>query len=163
MTVLFPFLQIRGFLLFVSISLQVQVTTPTRIVTYTPPDTELSPIHLPERLSSNNDLGSMLESAVNSTLRRYSTPRDWKCREMEAWRDLGNAHYPRYIREVRCAGTTCFNGFYACREQTYQTHVLTARRSSTATSFVPSLPLTLRQSWMFETLPVSVGCLCVGN
>ena len=121
----------------------------------------LSPIHLPDQEPSDVTFNGNDNSRFNSSSMRFPTPRDWSCETAIEWRDLGDNHFPRYVREVKCAGTTCFHGFYSCHEETYQVEVLTVRRHTSRTLFGSAVPSRLRHSWRFKAIPVPVACVCV--
>ena len=123
---------------------------------------ETSPMHLPYHRQEDVVFNYNDTLSFNSSLMRSPTPRDWSCKTLIEWRDLGRNHFPRYVQEVKCAGTTCFHGFYSCREKTYQVEVLMLRDNQRArTLFGSAVPWTLRQSWMFKAIPVPVACICV--
>lgn len=97
--------------------------------------------------------------------RSTNTHTPWYCPSIVAWKDLGSLHYPRFIKEIRCAGNACMHGFYNCRPSHYPVRVLSSREGSARInqnvedSF---LPPGLRQNWTMMDIDISVGCIC-GN
>ncbi|WAR22379.1 TRUNK-like protein [Mya arenaria] len=91
----------------------------------------------------------------------FPNPSDWTCVSQMRWRDLGDLHYPRFIREAVCLASNCFNGFYSCRPASYSLSVLTYRQGRPVTQEEAILPSTLRSTWMFDSVDITVGCECV--
>lgn len=111
-----------------------------------------SRLYLPEaRLSPNV---SVLHSAE-----RYPIPTDWHCDSITQWRDLGESHYPRFVKQVRCSAQQCYSDFFSCIPQYYPLTVLKTRDRA-VTSEEMALPLQLRNMWMFVQVHVSVACMC---
>lgn len=89
----------------------------------------------------------------------YPNPHDWQCQSITLWRDLGQFYYPRFIKQITCTQTQCYNDFFNCRTQYYPVTVLKLRDRE-VTDNEMGMPLQLRNMWMFESLQVSIGCMC---
>lgn len=99
----------------------------------------------------------------NNTLNKIKQKRSvssdgWACESFTTWRDLGNLHYPRFVKEVTCTGSTCMRGFYSCQSQVYPVRVLAAREENDEPDV--AIPPLLRDEWKFMKIEISVGCVC---
>ncbi|KAK3084940.1 hypothetical protein FSP39_021736 [Pinctada imbricata] len=81
----------------------------------------------------------------------------WSCDLATHWRDLGEGHHPRHIREERCLNSTCWYGHYRCQQVTYPAKIL-VRNFINAND--GKLPQELRADWRFQSHDISVGCIC---
>ncbi|XP_062589842.1 protein trunk-like [Saccostrea cucullata] len=81
----------------------------------------------------------------------------WQCGTEYYWRDLGEMHFPRHIKEVRCLNATCWYGHYRCTPAKYTAMVLTR---SVGGDEDGNVPYSLRQEWRFEHLDITIGCMC---
>jgi len=91
--------------------------------------------------------------------RSYLNPSDWYCHSTHRWKDLGASHFPRFVKEVACVGTTCFDHYYRCQPVYYEMSVLTSRQEGSSGN-IP-VPMQLRSMWKFTTVNVPVACQCV--
>ena len=91
----------------------------------------------------------------------HPRPSDWTCRSESRWRDLGMRHYPRFVREVVCTSDTCYHDFYTCTPDYYSLVVLTTRHPRHGAE--TALPDQLRDDWIFNTVNVSVACMCMSR
>ena len=99
----------------------------------------------------------------------------WQCASEVVWEDLGEDHFPRYIRRTRCLQRGCYNSFYECREKSFTIKVL--RRASdrcvpvygvtVSTAGVGGVPtvrksavLRYEQEWVFEERALPFCCEC---
>jgi hypothetical protein len=97
--------------------------------------------------------------------RRSNAHTPWYCHSTVGWKDLGNLHYPRFVKEIRCTGNACMHGFYNCSPNYYPLRVLSAREDSSRVNQdveASFLPPGLRQNWTLMEIDISVGCMC-GN
>lgn len=59
------------------------------------------------------------------TLRNVSSKLlPWTCSQNVEWLDLGQDHFPRYVRSVKCTSERCFYGHYSCRPKAFTVKVL---------------------------------------
>lgn len=93
--------------------------------------------------------------------KRTSQLTSFTCPTSTRWRDLGNRHYPRFLKEETCRSEAlrCFNNFYTCRPVVYAVKVLTFRDQDDADD--NRLPISLRDSWKFASIDIAVACQCV--
>ena len=95
---------------------------------------------------------------------RYPRPGDWQCRTEDRWINMGESYYPRFIKQVVCTSRFCYNDFYTCFPQYYPLTVLRKLRINELPSrnetTLSALPPPLRDTYSFEVVEVSVGCLC---
>ncbi|XP_023019054.2 uncharacterized protein isoform X2 [Leptinotarsa decemlineata] len=75
--------------------------------------------------------------------------------------DLGRFYFPRFIQTGSCQADSC-ERHYSCIERKYVVQVLKYKDPKTVdeTSSV-TLPKLLRDSWISESVPVTVACDCV--
>ena len=109
---------------------------------------------------------------------RLGVAPSWKCSSELVWRDLGDDHFPRYLRTVVCTQARCYFQAYRCRERSFTVKVL--KRVSdecvpvygaNATRMVDGrrqpgagvLPLRYEQDWVFEERAVPFCCDCVAT
>lgn len=118
----------------------------------------------PDRGQSLETSRIYLDQTRNNTYRsrtqQYPDPTDWHCHSVTRWRDLGQRHYPRFIKETSCSTDTCFYGFYSCRPEYYTINVLSLR-SDDYSSIETALPPQLRGNWMFNMIEIPVSCKCM--
>ena len=92
---------------------------------------------------------------------------DWKCQSEDEWVDLGPDYFPRYLRQVKCIGGSCWNGFYTCRERSFTVKIL-RRLSDRCIPVVPADTSTslrdaetsYEQAWVFEERALPFCCEC---
>lgn len=48
----------------------------------------------------------------------------WQCSQHIEWLDLGQDHFPRYVRSVKCTSDRCFYGHYQCKPKAFTVKVL---------------------------------------
>lgn len=89
----------------------------------------------------------------------FSTDIDlpWQCEQEYFWRDLGEMHFPRHLKEVRCLNTTCWYGHYRCVPAKYSARILTRSADGDDDG---NVPFPLRLEWKFENVDITVGCTC---
>lgn len=112
-----------------------------------------------DRETSSIYLGPTRNTTSRHRTEQYPDPMDWHCRSDTRWRDLGERHYPRFIKETTCSSDSCFYGFYSCRAEYYQLVVLSIR--DRYSSLETALPPQLRNEWKFNRVEVPVACKCV--
>lgn len=84
-------------------------------------------------------------------------PLPWSCTFETRWRDLGDDHYPRFVRDVTCSQIRCWYGHYACAAQSTNLKIL---RRNNGQCVDTTLPSALRTEWKFVNVRVTVGCIC---
>ena len=89
----------------------------------------------------------------------FSTDIDlpWQCEYEYFWRDLGELHFPRHLKEVRCLNTTCWYGHYRCVPAKHTARILTKSLGGDEDG---NLPFPLRLEWKFDNIDITVGCMC---
>ncbi|KAL4230283.1 hypothetical protein ACF0H5_010668 [Mactra antiquata] len=112
---------------------------------------------IPETFNNSSDNGPDSPKLIQKKSEQTANP--WICSTIDSWRDLGDAYYPRFVKEVSCSQTTCMYDSYSCKQRHYPLQVLSERVNGGADSL---LPRQLRHDWQFSEIQISVGCYC-GN
>jgi len=113
--------------------------------------------------STSPDLTSNVENATLpiATNKRTLDASSIMCDTFIHWRDLGNRHYPRFLKENVCTSEahSCYNNFYTCRPVMYAVTVMTDRDPLQDDVDV-RLPTSLRTNWKFVSYNITVDCKC---
>lgn len=110
---------------------------------------------------SDNRLATGLHSLPEHTRTlgpfSFDSTLPWECGSNVTWRDLGEQYFPRYISEVVCWQTSCWYGHYSCRPVIQTIKVLKLNDGQCRD---PTLPPTIRRSWMLADVETSAFCQC---
>ncbi|ESP05350.1 hypothetical protein LOTGIDRAFT_152194 [Lottia gigantea] len=85
-------------------------------------------------------------------------PLPWSCVTDSHWKILGEHLYPSRILEVQCMSDTCWYGHYNCTSVVVSVQVLKLCLAARCSDH--RIPTTLRRSWLFVDVDMSVGCQC---
>ncbi|CAH1796689.1 unnamed protein product [Owenia fusiformis] len=111
----------------------------------------------------NSDIPSVshfLESI--RTKRSTNNDQPWQCASRIVWFDLGDDHFPRFLRAAECVSDRCWFSHYKCVPRAFTVKVL--RRSSDTCKPVSRKasngPQRFEQEWVFEERAVTFCCDC---
>lgn len=102
--------------------------------------------------------------------------RPWDCAMEEIYTDLGEDYFPRFLRSVKCAQTSCYYGKYVCQPRSFTVQVLRRRRgrcvrgATRNSTGIPGQPLCktgaedspagLQELWVWEERALAFCCDC---
>ena len=125
----------------------------------------LSPLHLFSLDSDINRYGSRLFEALSNREQTDLPPLSefdvlpWACDCEHYWRDLGQGHFPRYVRDARCRHSTCWFGHFDCIPQKYEINVLKQLEPSDLLN--PDFRYQVfEEEFILTPLNVTVSCFC---
>lgn len=94
------------------------------------------------------------------------TSEPWSCRSELKWEDLGEDHFPRYLRTVHCSEEECWFKRYRCVGRAFTVKLLRRRqRKGDCKQKRPSADIVeaLREEWEFEERAVTFCCDCAND
>ncbi|KAL4220997.1 hypothetical protein ACF0H5_019260 [Mactra antiquata] len=115
-------------------------------------------------LSENNRYPSVHQLPKNGYLTYFDKipPRTgrlnklpWFCECELNWKDLGNDHKPRFVRDGKCSKNKCWYGHYDCIPQRYNIQVLRRIRPNNPFEYNTRVA-----DYAFTQVNVTVGCVC---
>lgn len=124
----------------------------------------LPPLHLLSFQPGNNGFRGRLFAAFNHgnaevpPLSEFNVL-PWSCDCERFWRDLGEGHFPRYVKDARCGQRTCWFGHFDCIQQKYEVNVL---KQIQPNDFLGAdiRSSIFEEDFMFITVNVTVNCFC---
>ncbi|XP_062557294.1 protein trunk-like [Armigeres subalbatus] len=121
-------------------------------------------------LSKRDANGSKLANRSTRNARRgqksSGSSRPWNCEAKIRWMDLGDEYYPRFLRTVECAKTSCWYGHYQCTPRSFTIKILRKRPGEcvpideTHKIGIEGLPAELSELWVWEERAVNFCCDC---
>lgn len=121
-------------------------------------------------LSKRDANGSKLANRSTRNARRgqksSGSSRPWNCEAKIRWMDLGDEYYPRFLRTVECAKTSCWYGHYQCTPRSFTIKILRKRTGEcvpideTHKIGIEGLPAELSELWVWEERAVNFCCDC---
>ncbi|CAG0879693.1 unnamed protein product [Cyprideis torosa] len=106
-----------------------------------------------------------LLKTIQNMRHRRETGKLWDCEKRQMWVDLGDNHFPRYLRTMECVQKSCFYGSFRCVPRAFTVK----KPEVSSTSEIPSttaeddrqhVPEELREKWVWEELGVTFCCDC---
>ncbi|XP_013783375.1 protein trunk-like, partial [Limulus polyphemus] len=99
-----------------------------------------------------------------------STGSPWGCPSEIRWFDLGEDHFPRYLRSVACTNERCWFGHFYCRPKAFTVKILRRKKNCVKQNGDSAhkesldgdqeLPPELQEQWEFEERAVTFCCEC---
>ena len=82
----------------------------------------------------------------------------WSCSFETFWKDLGEAYFPRFVKDGVCVSAACWYGHYTCQSIYYNMNVIVKQHNNRCVD--RHLPSVLASDWRLAEVNITVSCIC---